>query len=70
VSRERKRIISAFGAVVYSSARGSDGAILKCRELLHEDPDRYFKRISTSAMNPQAHSRAPDRRSGTTPGAA
>jgi cysteine synthase B len=58
VSRERKRIISAFGAqVVYSSGlEGSDGAILKCRSLLHEEPDRYFKPDQYfNAMNPQAH---------------
>lgn len=58
VSRERKRIISAFGAgVVYSSGlEGSDGAILKCRALLHEHPDRYFKPDQYfNPMNPQAH---------------
>ncbi|MBX3025515.1 pyridoxal-phosphate dependent enzyme [bacterium] len=58
VSRERKRIINAFGAeVVYSSGlEGSDGAILKCRALLHEQPERYFKPDQYfNAMNPQAH---------------
>ena len=58
VSRERKRIIGAFGAqVVYSSGlEGSDGAILKCRELLHQDPERYFKPDQYfNEMNPRAH---------------
>ena len=58
VSRERKRIIHAFGAdVVYSSGlECSDGAILKCRALLHENPERYFKPDQYfNAMNPQAH---------------
>src|SRR5690242_13186658 len=58
VSRERKRIIHAFGAaVIYSSGlEGSDGAILKCRALLHEQPERYFKPDQYfNAMNPQAH---------------
>ena len=58
VSRERKRIISAFGAeVVFSSGlEGSDGAILLCRELLAEEPERYFKPDQYfNPMNPQAH---------------
>jgi S-sulfo-L-cysteine synthase (O-acetyl-L-serine-dependent) len=58
VSRERKRIIGAFGAqIVYSSGlEGSDGAILKCRDVLHEAPERYFKPDQYfNPMNPQAH---------------
>jgi cysteine synthase B len=45
VSRERKRIINAYGAkMVFSSGlEGSDGAIRLCRRILEENPDRYFK---------------------------
>jgi cysteine synthase B len=43
-SRERKRILKAYGAeVVYSDAGdGSDGAIRLCREIYRQDPDLYF----------------------------
>jgi cysteine synthase B len=45
VSQERKQTVAAFGAkVVYSDPlEGSDGAIRLCRQILAEDPDRYFK---------------------------
>src|SRR5216683_4024170 len=45
VSRERKKIIEAFGAKpIYSDPlEGSDGAIVLCRRLLAENPERYFK---------------------------
>ncbi|HUY19620.1 MAG TPA: PLP-dependent cysteine synthase family protein [Candidatus Binataceae bacterium] len=45
VSRERKKIIQAFGArPIYSDAlEGSDGAIILSRKLIAENPDRYFK---------------------------
>ncbi len=58
VSRERKRIINAFGAqLIFSSGlEGSDGAILLCREVLAEAPERYFKPDQYfNPMNPQAH---------------
>jgi len=58
VSAERKKIISAYGAdVIYSSGmEGSDGAIIKCREVLDADPDRYFKPDQYfNPNNPQAH---------------
>lgn len=58
VSLERKRSISAFGAqTVFSSGmEGSDGAILLCRKLLAESPERYFKPDQyNNPMNPQAH---------------
>lgn len=44
VSLERKRILNAYGAeIVYSDAgEGSDGALLKARELYAADPQRYF----------------------------
>ena len=45
VSRERKKIVEAYGAKIHYSdpMEGSDGAILLCRKLLAEDPARYFK---------------------------
>lgn len=58
VSRERKRVIAAYGAeVVYSSPlEGSDGAILLCRQLHADDPDRYFKPDQyANPANPEAH---------------
>jgi len=44
-SRERKRIIQAFGAkAIYSDPmEGSDGAILLARKIIAENPTRYFK---------------------------
>jgi cysteine synthase B len=43
-SPERKRILKAYGAevVLTDPAEGSDGAILRCREIYMDDPDRYF----------------------------
>src|SRR5512144_1498808 len=58
VSTERKRIINAFGArLVFSSGlEGSDGAIVLCRKVIAEEPERYFKPDQYfNAMNPQAH---------------
>jgi len=58
VSRERKRIIAAFGAsIVYSSGlEGSDGAIRLCRKVLQENPERYFKPDQYfNEQNPLAH---------------
>jgi cysteine synthase B len=44
VSRERKRILAAYGAtVVYTDpGEGSDGAIRKARAMIAEQPERYF----------------------------
>jgi cysteine synthase B len=44
VSAERKALVVAYGAeIVYSDPlEGSDGAIIKVRELVAEHPDRYF----------------------------
>jgi S-sulfo-L-cysteine synthase (O-acetyl-L-serine-dependent) len=44
VSPERKRILRAYGAeIVYTDpGEGSDGALVKARELHAEDPQRYF----------------------------
>jgi cysteine synthase B len=44
VSVERRKMIQAFGATVTLTdpARGTDGAIVRARQLVHEFPDRYF----------------------------
>jgi S-sulfo-L-cysteine synthase (O-acetyl-L-serine-dependent) len=44
-SRERKKILEAFGAKpIYSDQlEGSDGAIRLCRKIVGENPERYFK---------------------------
>src|SRR5512143_3508898 len=58
VSRERKKIISAYGAnMIFSSGlEGSDGAILLCRKILHENPELYFKPDQYyNEVNPRAH---------------
>jgi S-sulfo-L-cysteine synthase (O-acetyl-L-serine-dependent) len=43
-SPERKQTLKAYGAelVLTNAGEGSDGAILKCREIYNEDPDAYF----------------------------
>lgn len=43
-SSERKAILKAFGAdlILTDPGAGSDGSILKCREVYESDPDRYF----------------------------
>lgn len=58
VSIERKKIIYAYGAkVTYSDPlEGSDGAIRLCRQILDENPGKYFKPDQYfNPMNPQAH---------------
>ncbi|HEV3112052.1 MAG TPA: PLP-dependent cysteine synthase family protein [Candidatus Binataceae bacterium] len=58
VSRERKRIISAFGAkAIYSDPlEGSDGAIVLCRKIIRENPQSYFKPDQyNNEANPLAH---------------
>jgi S-sulfo-L-cysteine synthase (O-acetyl-L-serine-dependent) len=44
VTRERKRILSAFGAeIIFTDPmQGSDGAIIKAKALYAAEPDRYF----------------------------
>jgi cysteine synthase B len=57
-SRERKKIIEAFGAKpIYSDPlEGSDGAIVLCRKIIAENPDRYFKPDQyNNEANPLAH---------------
>ncbi|MEZ5403721.1 MAG: cysteine synthase family protein [Bryobacteraceae bacterium] len=43
-SPERKRMLRAYGAeIVFTDpALGTDGAIRRCREIYHSEPDRYF----------------------------
>jgi len=58
VSRERKRVLEAYGAaIVYSSPfEGSDGAILMARDIHAEDPERYFKPDQyNNEANAEAH---------------
>ncbi|MGH7878396.1 MAG: PLP-dependent cysteine synthase family protein, partial [Candidatus Binataceae bacterium] len=58
VSRERKRVIEAFGAKpIYSDPlEGSDGAIVMCRRIIDENPERYFKPDQyNNDANPLAH---------------
>jgi len=44
VSIERRNMIRAFGAeiILTDPELGTDGAIVKCRELIAENPDKYF----------------------------
>lgn len=58
VSAERKRIIAAFGAkmILTDPLEGSDGAIHLCRNILQQNPDKYFKPDQYfNPMNSQAH---------------
>jgi len=60
VSRERKKIIAAFGAkMVFSSGlEGSDGAIRLCRTIYDAGRERYFKPDQyNNEANPLAHFR-------------
>jgi cysteine synthase B len=44
VSEERKKILAAYNAIIIYTdpGDGSDGAIRKARELIEENPDKYF----------------------------
>jgi S-sulfo-L-cysteine synthase (O-acetyl-L-serine-dependent) len=58
VSAARKQIIGAYGTeIIYSSNQeGSDGAIRLCRQLVAQDPDKYFYPDQYSnESNPKAH---------------
>src|ERR1700693_771741 len=58
VSAERKALVTAYGAeIVYSDPlEGSDGAIIKVREMVAEHPDRYFYPDQySSPANVRAH---------------
>lgn len=53
VSSERRKMIQAFGSevVLTDSKKGTDGAILKVREMIKENPDKYFHTDQFSNMN-------------------
>ena len=58
VSRERKKIIEAFGAkpIFSDPLEGSDGAIVLCRKIIEANPERYFKPDQyNNEANPLAH---------------
>src|SRR5690242_6505116 len=58
VSGERKALVTAYGAeIVYSdAAEGSDGAIIKVRDIVAGEPDLYFYPDQYSnPANPRAH---------------
>jgi cysteine synthase B len=60
VSEERQRLCRAYGArLVFTDAfSGSDGALLRVREMVAADPDRYFYADQyRSPANPLAHYR-------------
>src|SRR5690606_195897 len=55
---ERKKILKAFGAnIIYTDPmEGSDGAIIRSKELLLEQPEKYFKPDQyNNPSNPKAH---------------
>jgi S-sulfo-L-cysteine synthase (O-acetyl-L-serine-dependent) len=58
VSKERVETVRAYGGeIVFSEpAEGSDGAILMAREILRQDPDRYYMPDQyNNPNNPLAH---------------
>jgi cysteine synthase B len=58
VSKERIETVRAFGAeIVFSDpGEGSDGAIVLCRQILADDPERYFMPDQyNNPDNPLAH---------------
>jgi len=60
VGEERQRLCRAYGAkIVFTDAlSGSDGAIVKVREMVAADPDRYFYADQyRNPANPLAHYR-------------
>ena len=60
LSMERRRTLRAYGATLHWSdpLAGSDGAILRCREIHAADPGRYWKADQyNNPANPAAHER-------------
>lgn len=58
VSIERRYVIQSYGAelILSDPLEGSDGAILKCRDILAENPERYYKPDQyNNPSNPKAH---------------
>jgi cysteine synthase B len=61
VSEERKRLCEAYGArlVLTDAFSGSDGALLRVREMVAADPERYFYADQyRNPANPLAHYRS------------
>jgi cysteine synthase B len=57
-SPERKQTLKAYGAemILTDPGQGSDGAILKCREIYNAEPDAYFYPDQyNNPANPRAH---------------
>lgn len=60
VTPQRKKIVEALGAEIVTSdpMEGSDGAILRCDEIVAKDPDKWFRPDQyRNAANPDAHFR-------------
>ncbi|MFC2039043.1 PLP-dependent cysteine synthase family protein [Chloroflexota bacterium] len=60
VSEERKQVIAAFGAKLTQTdgKKGTDGAIIRAREMVKENPDKYFMPDQfTNEYNRLAHYR-------------
>lgn len=60
MSEERKNMLLALGATIILTdpAKGTDGAILKARELIKENPDKYWQPDQfNNPANPDAHYR-------------
>ena len=58
VTKQRKQVLASYGAKIYltSALEGSEGAILKARELAAADPDKFFYTDQYSnPANWQAH---------------
>ena len=65
VSEERKSILKAYGAeIIYTDPmQGSDGAILRVREVVNENPDPYFyanQYENPANWNAHYHTTAPE----------
>ena len=58
VSIERRHVIQSYGAklILSDPLEGSDGAILKCREIMADNPGKYYKPDQyNNPSNPKAH---------------
>lgn len=53
VSGERRKLIKAFGAeiVLTDKDKGTDGAIMKVRQMIETDPEKYFHTDQFTNMN-------------------
>ncbi len=60
MSEERRNMLLALGAtlILTDPTKGTDGAILKAREMLEENPDKYWQPDQfNNAANPEIHYR-------------